>query len=88
MPIFKEEVEKSLAMKKLNDSNRKYMCRVLSTVLQTYVQKPSMKHCEIVAKALVRKFPFLKEYVSYLSSVPMWYILYEFLDCYLCQCEL
>ena len=59
-------MEESLGEKKLSHDDRKYMCRVLGTVLQTHVQKPSMKHCEIVAKALVRKFPFLKEYVSHL----------------------
>lgn len=64
VPMFKQDVEESLAEKKFTDDDRKYMCRVLGTVLQTYVQRPSIKHCEIVAKALVRKFPFLKEYVS------------------------
>lgn len=64
IPMFKEEVEKSLSKKKPCNEDRKYMVRVLATVLLTYVQKPSMRHCEIVAKALLRKFPFLQEYVS------------------------
>ena len=64
--MFKQDVEDSLARKLAND-DRKYMCRVLATVLQTYVQRPSVAHCEVVAKALVRKFPFLKEYVSHLQ---------------------
>jgi len=41
------------------------MVGVLATVLLTYVQKLSMRHCEVVAKALLRKFPFLKEHVSF-----------------------
>lgn len=63
--MFKQDVEDSLAEKKLTDDDHKYMCRVLATVLQTYVQRPSLKQCENVAKALIRKFPFLKEHVSY-----------------------
>ena len=62
--MFKEEVETSLSHRKLCDDDRKYIVRVLATVLLTYIQKPSMRQCEVVAKALVRKFPFLKEYVS------------------------
>lgn len=65
VPMFKEDVEEALAKRKLSDDNRKYMCRVLATVLQTHVQRPSsVSNCEVVGKALVRKFPFLKEYVS------------------------
>ena len=56
--MFKQDVEESLGRKKLTNDDRKYMCRVLATVLQTHVQRPSVAHCEIV------KFPFLKEYVS------------------------
>ena len=67
VPMFKQDVEESLAEKKFTDDDRKYKCCVLGTVLQTYVQRPSIKHCEIVAKAVVRKFPFIKEYVSYIS---------------------
>ena len=64
VPMLKEDVEKSLSQKKLCADDRKYIVRVLATVLLTHVQKPSMRQCEVVAKALVRKFPFLKEYVS------------------------
>lgn len=68
VPMLKEEVEKSLTEKKLCADDRKYIVRVLATVLLTHVQKPSKRHCEVVAKALVRKFPFLKEYVSVLFA--------------------
>ena len=65
IPMFKQDVEESLEKKKMPNDDRKYMCRVLATVLQTHVQRPSIAHCAIVAKALVRKFPFLKEHVSF-----------------------
>ena len=69
VPMFKQDVEESLAKKIFTDDDRKYICRVLATMLQTYVQRPSIKQCEIVAKALVREFPFLKEYVSFVGEI-------------------
>lgn len=68
IPMLKEEVETSLNQKKLCADDRKYIVHVLSTVLLTHVQKPSMRQYEIVSKVLVRRFPFLKEYVSMLQS--------------------
>ena len=65
MPMLKIDVEESLSDRKLCADDRKYTVRVLATVLLTHVQKPSKRQCEIVAKSLVRKFPFLKEYVSF-----------------------
>ena len=62
--MLKMDVEKSLSEKKLCADDRKYIVRVLATVLLTHVQRPSKRQCEVVAKSLVRKFPFLKEYVS------------------------
>jgi len=44
VPTFKEDTEESLQHKKLTDNDRKYMVRVLATVLQTHIQRPSMKH--------------------------------------------
>ena len=67
VPMFKQDVEESLAEKKFTDDDRKYMCRVLATVLQTHVQRPSIKQCEIVAKALVRKFPFFVSFVCQIA---------------------
>ena len=63
VPMLKEDVEKSQVRKNCA-GDRKYIVHVLATILLTHVQKPSMRQCEVVAKALVRKFPFLKEYVS------------------------
>lgn len=62
--MFKMDVEKSMSEKKLCADDRKYIVRVLATVLLTHIQRPSKRHCEVVAKSLIRKFPFLKEYVS------------------------
>ena len=62
-------MEESLRKKKLTNDDRKYMCRGLATVLQTHVQRPSVANCEVVAKALVSKFPFLKEYVGHMYFV-------------------
>ena len=62
--MFKMDVEKSLSEKKLCADDRKYIVWVLATVLLTHIQRPSKRQCEVVAKSLVRKFPFLKEYVS------------------------
>lgn len=64
VPMFKMEVERSLSERKLCADDRKYIVRVLATVLLTHIQKPSKRQCEEVTKALVRKFPFLNEYVS------------------------
>ena len=64
IPMFKMDVEQSLSEKKLCADDRKYIVRVLATVLLTHVQRPSKRQCEVVAKSVVRKFPFLKEYVS------------------------
>ena len=64
IPMFKIDVEKSLCEKKLCADDRKYIVRVLATVLLTHVQRPSKRQCEVVAKSLLNKFPFLKEYVS------------------------
>ena len=45
------------------------MVRVLSTMILTHVSKASVHDCEQVGKALVKKFPFLKEYVSLILPV-------------------
>lgn len=67
IPVFREITEKNIAKKRLAGDDRKYMVRVLATMLNTYVQKPTMKHCGIVAESLVMKYSFLKESVSFPS---------------------
>ena len=62
IPLFHKSTEKKLADDDHHD--RKYMVRVLATMLTTYVQCPSIKHCQMVAESLILKFSFLKESVS------------------------
>lgn len=65
IPMFRVDTQASLKERRIGDDDRRYMIRVLATVLCTYVQRPSMRDCEIVAKSLVAKYSFLKEHVSY-----------------------
>ena len=45
------------------------MVRVLATMILSHTSKASVLDCEHVAKALIKKFLFLKEYVSYIISL-------------------
>ena len=51
--------ETNVANDVLTDSDRKYMVQTLTTMLMTYVQRPSLSDCLVVSKALHRKFKFL-----------------------------
>ena len=64
IPTFRERTEVNLSQRKLADDDRKYIVRVLITLLCTYVQRPTMKNCRAVAASLVLKYAFLKESVS------------------------
>lgn len=64
IPTFRDSTESNLAEGKVANDDRKYMVRVLATMLCTYVQKPRMNDCSIVAASLLRKYSFLKESVS------------------------
>ena len=68
VPLFRKSTEENLAKKVFYPDDRKYMVRVLATTILSQVSRASMKDCEIVAKALVQKFPFLQEYVSSIIS--------------------
>ena len=51
------------------------MVQTLATMLMTYVQRPSLQQCGIVAKALIGKYEFLRDdegdgEVSILASYP------------------
>lgn len=37
------------------------MVQMLATMLMTHVQRPSLQHCRIVAKALTAMYEFLKD---------------------------
>ena len=61
IPRFRKTTKQNLAKKLFYADDRKYMVRVLATMI--LLQLPT-NDCDHVAKALVRKYPFLKEYVS------------------------
>ena len=65
IPNFWDRTEENLANKKIADDDRKYMVRVLATMLCTFKQSPSRNDCGVVAESLVRKFSFFKESVSF-----------------------
>ena len=43
----------------LTDTDRKYIVQTLATMLMTHIQRPTLQHCGVVAKALVTMYPFL-----------------------------
>ena len=59
VPIFRNSTEVNLGKDILIDPDRKYMVQTLATMLMSYVQRPSLKDCLVVAKALHAKFKFL-----------------------------
>lgn len=64
IPAFREATEKNLADGRVPPDDRKYIVRTLATMLLTYIQRPSMNDCGIVAQSLLCKYSFLKESVS------------------------
>ncbi len=64
IPSFRQSTEENFRNNIIADDDRKYVVRVLAIMLCTHVQRPSMSDCEIVARSLVAKHPFLKQYVS------------------------
>lgn len=63
IPTFRKHTQARLLSKHYTPDDRKYIVSVLGTMLLTYVERASKKHCLIVGESLVRKFPFLKEAV-------------------------
>ena len=64
IPRFRKHTQMKLDKKLLTSDDRKYMVSVLGTMLLTYVETASKNDCLIVAEALIRRYPFLKEPVS------------------------
>ena len=60
-PRFRACTEENFSNKVLTDSDRKYVVRTLATVLMTYVSKPSLKQCRVVAKRVIEEHEFLKD---------------------------
>ena len=52
----------------ITDGDRKYMVQTLKTMLMTHIQRPSLRHCLIVSKALHAKFKFLVDDISEVIS--------------------
>lgn len=69
IPQFRHHTQLNLEKGVLVDDDRKYIVSVLGTVLLTYVQRASRKDCLVVAESLIRRFPFLKDPVSYSALV-------------------
>ena len=61
IPDFRISTENNFKDGILTDSDRKYVVQTMSTILMTYISKPSLRDCEIVAKALIDKFGFLRD---------------------------
>ena len=55
IPNFWDRTEENLEIKKIADDDRKYMIRVLATMLCTYKQAPSRNDFGVVPESLVRK---------------------------------
>ena len=61
IPTFRKDTEKNLKNKIRTESDRKYIVRTLSTMLMTYVQRPSIDDADVPARYLVKRWPFLKD---------------------------
>lgn len=53
IPKFCAKTDANLQNEILTGTDRKYMYQMLAMILMTYVQRPSLKHCGGVAKALL-----------------------------------
>lgn len=69
IPTFRKVTETNFKNKRLDDDDRKYVVRTLTTMLCTYVPNPSTADCEVVAKSLVAVHPFLKQAVSFMQKI-------------------
>ena len=69
VPVFREATEENLKNKIFYPDDRKFIVRVLATMILATGSRATTSDCDHVAKALVRKFPFLKEYVSIKVSI-------------------
>ena len=61
IPKFRAGTDKNLESKVLTDTDRKYIVQTLATMLMTHIQRPSLQHCGVVAKALVTMYKFLED---------------------------
>ena len=61
IPKFRPATDKCLEKKVLTEKDRKYIVRTLSTILMTYVQKPTIHDCDVAATSLVARWSFLAD---------------------------
>ena len=61
MPKFRPSTEENFGRCCLTDTDRKYVVQTMATMLMTYIQKPSLHYCGVVARALTEKYDFLKD---------------------------
>lgn len=64
VPMFRAQTTTNFSHKKLTDTDRKCVIQTLATMLMTYIPKPSLDNCGDVAKALIRRYPFLNDGVG------------------------
>lgn len=72
VPTFRSSTEANLESEVLTEPDRKYIVQTLATMLMSYVQRPSLKQCLVVSRALHGKFGFLGDAsseVKFLSSI-------------------
>ena len=62
IPLFRKSTMDSLEQKKYTTDDRKYMVRVLSTMILTHVQRATMNDCAQVSR-------------HWLESTPSWEIM-------------
>lgn len=71
--MFRVETEVRLKKKSCTEQDRKYMVQTLTTVMMTYVQRPSLNDCQVVSAALHKKFKFLGGESSEVNKLPFLY---------------
>lgn len=68
IPVFRDIMQTNLDAGKYTEEDRLYMVRTVATMLCAFTTKPRVIDCEIPARALIEKYPFLKRVVSKLCK--------------------
>ena len=77
VPTFRKETEDSLSEQRLTDGDRTYIVRTMATMMMVHIQRPALKDCLMVSKALHKKYPFLGDAES---EVPYYLYLEGFIS--------
>ncbi len=59
LPRFRYETEENFKKGILLDTDRKHCVQTIAMTIMQYVSRPSLGQCGLVAKALMKKYPFL-----------------------------